>query len=296
VEIQNISDFLNAAELYCPELKPQLTEKLILTRMQLPNQLFSQLHFAWRNTSYTDVTLIVADVSFQVHKAIICSRSTFFRALCFGGLRESGKDIITLTESNPQVFSAVLEYMYTNSIELTDEIQTLVVPILIAANSYAVVGCKELMEDLIGSNLDLDNVLSLLIVADNQHAHRLLQSCTDFIQNNLTPIFTSHEYHEQKSRIDRILGSDFCEKSKTQKKEEEKMEVEEDSEPPEPKDPFEVFLMRHPEYERIAQFLRNNNGQVQEVGDMEDEDEDEEDGDEEDENSEEDGSNNEDSI
>eukprot|EP01126_Amoeba_proteus_P003999 TRINITY_DN11360_c0_g1_i11.p1 TRINITY_DN11360_c0_g1~~TRINITY_DN11360_c0_g1_i11.p1 ORF type:complete len:1040 (-),score=219.24 TRINITY_DN11360_c0_g1_i11:222-3341(-) len=215
----DISCFLAMVSVYLPEFTDILTERLILTRVQLPSTMFSDMtRYSWRSKLFCDITIIAANTPFPLHKAIICSRSSFFRALCASGLQESKNKIIHLNEDNPRVLEAVLEYIYTNNIELTEDIHELVIPILIAANQYSVVGCKEFMEDVIGSNLDVENVLSLVILADQQQATRLAKSCYEFVSHpqNTDLVFTHPEYALLKHDIDLILGEDIYKRLRAQ--------------------------------------------------------------------------------
>lgn len=132
------------------------------------------MRYAWKLRDFCDVTIVVSGVHFHLHKAIICSRSSFFRALCGTGLKESQSSCVHLNEDDPRVLEAIFEYLYTDELELTEENHELVIPILIAANQYSVVGCKEFMEDVVGCNLDVENVLSLALLAE-QHEVGLVQ-------------------------------------------------------------------------------------------------------------------------
>lgn len=48
-------------------------------------------------------------------------------------------------------------------------------------------GCKELMEDVIGCNLDVENVLSLALLASQHEVTDTLQLCTYFIRHLDSP-------------------------------------------------------------------------------------------------------------
>lgn len=69
---------------------------------------------------YSDVTLIVGGQRFNGHKIILAARSQYFRALLFGGLKESMQHEIELKDANLAAFKGLLEYIYTGRISLTD--------------------------------------------------------------------------------------------------------------------------------------------------------------------------------
>jgi len=241
----SIALFLATVHNLCPTVKPHLMERLVLSRILLPSICFEEIQFAWNNPSFVDLTLIVRGTEFGVHKSILTCRSKYFRALLSSGLAESRKESIVLDddegdETDAIVFKYVLEYIYNDCIEITDEINELVVPILISSSKYGVTGCQEIMEDLISHNLDSDNVLSLLLVADRYRAFKLSKSCYQFIShpNNLSTIFQSEEYQSCKQEIDNIYGEDFYQKKK-QEMEEAKLLEEKEKNPESEKEEVE---------------------------------------------------------
>ena len=78
--------------------------------------------------------LVIESKHFHAHRVILAARSTYFRALFYGGLRESQQtnQIIELKECKAEAFEILLLYIYTGKIRLNRE----KVNILIA-NSFA---------------------------------------------------------------------------------------------------------------------------------------------------------------
>jgi len=217
----SVSIFLSAVEKLSPTVKPHLMERLILSRILMPSIFFEDLAFAWGNISFSDLTLVVSNAEFKVHKCILCCRSSYFRALLSSGLAESRQSIITLEDDadegiGPIVFKYVLQYIYEDDVEVNEEVNGLVVEILISASKYGVTGCQELMEEIISHNLDIENVVSLTLVADLYRASKLAKSCFEFIShpNNLDAVFMGSEYLESKEEIDKIFAVGFYENKK----------------------------------------------------------------------------------
>jgi ankyrin repeat protein len=217
-ERKDIISFLDSVQKLCPSIYPHIVDRIILNRIILPSICFDEIKFGWNNPSFIDLTIIVREKEFKVHKCILVCRSKYFRVLLSSGLSESRSDRIVLDgsegdETDAIVFQYVLEYIYYDCIEISEEINELVVPILIASSKYEVTGCQEIMEELISHNLSLENVLSLALVADQHKALKLKKSCHQFIThpNNLDAIFQSEEYVTCKKEIDSIYGEDFYE-------------------------------------------------------------------------------------
>lgn len=70
---------------------------------------------------YSDVTLIVNGQRFNGHKVILAARSQYFRALLFGGLRESSQSEIELKEPTLPAFKGLLKYIYTGHMSLANQ-------------------------------------------------------------------------------------------------------------------------------------------------------------------------------
>lgn len=70
---------------------------------------------------YADVTIVVAGQKFRSHKLILAARSEYFRALLFGGMKESMQSEIELNTASLPAFKGLLKYIYTGRMSLTNE-------------------------------------------------------------------------------------------------------------------------------------------------------------------------------
>lgn len=67
--------------------------------------------------------LVIESKHFHAHRVILAARSEYFRALFYGGLRESqdGNQVIELKECKADAFEILLGYIYTGKIRLIRE-------------------------------------------------------------------------------------------------------------------------------------------------------------------------------
>lgn len=84
------------------------------------NTLSEDIGALYLSDDYSDVTLIVGGQRFNSHKIILAARSQYFRALLFGGLKESTQHEIELKDANLTGFKGLLEYIYTGRMSLAD--------------------------------------------------------------------------------------------------------------------------------------------------------------------------------
>ncbi|XP_065322235.1 BTB/POZ domain-containing protein 9-like isoform X3 [Gordionus sp. m RMFG-2023] len=75
------------------------------------------------NEEYSDVVFIVDGKRFHAHKFILASKSEYFRALLYGGMKKSLPDCneLELKDAPNQAFKTLLKYIYTGKMNLTSQ-------------------------------------------------------------------------------------------------------------------------------------------------------------------------------
>ncbi|CAE7211246.1 ARIA [Symbiodinium necroappetens] len=104
--------------------------------VQLPSNLVDDLRKLINNPAFADVTFVVENQSVYATRAHLAARSEHFRALFYGGMRESSdaEEQIVLQDVAHPVFLLLLEYIYTDQVgEISSE---LAVHLLIAAERF----------------------------------------------------------------------------------------------------------------------------------------------------------------
>ena len=76
----------------------------------------------WPN-QFADITFVIENqYPIHLHKAIMCARSEYFRALISGGMKESQLKEIPLVQINLPTFNLIRVFCYSNQIaEISDE-------------------------------------------------------------------------------------------------------------------------------------------------------------------------------
>ncbi|KAK5727353.1 hypothetical protein LTR15_003247 [Elasticomyces elasticus] len=75
--------------------------------------LISALKSMHKDSKYSDLTIKCGDQEWSVHKAIVCSQSSFFEKHCDKGWMQGEEHVITLPEDDPHVVDAMIRYFYT---------------------------------------------------------------------------------------------------------------------------------------------------------------------------------------
>jgi hypothetical protein len=134
------------------------------------------------------------------------------------------KNEIPLANISYEVFSILLQCLYgaeLNYEQISEEHS--IMDVLEAACQYQIDNLVRDLEDIIGTNLTQENVLSILLEADRHQANRLKKYCLDVIASDEEAIVNSEEYIQNKQILDAILGKFFEEEkqNREQKKREE---------------------------------------------------------------------------
>merc|ERR1712061_214081 len=149
------------------------------------------------NPMFADVTFLVEGQPVYATRAHLASRSDHFRALLYGGMRESSaasSEAIALPEITHSVFLFLLEYIYTD--QLGDISSELAVHLLIAAERFLLDRLKALCEDIIRKSISTDNVVQIIMTAKAHRADGLKDICMDFIISNEERIKTTAAFRE----------------------------------------------------------------------------------------------------
>lgn len=116
-----------------------------------------------------------------VHRAILCARSEYFRALFSGSLIE-GREAVAVVSGIPhRVCQEIVRYLYTQKLDIGDDMAEFVVDFMIWAHAWAVSDLFESLQSLIIDNLTFDNVEYLENVALEHSCPRLAQECRKFV-------------------------------------------------------------------------------------------------------------------
>ncbi|MCJ1438124.1 hypothetical protein MMC27_007511 [Xylographa pallens] len=71
------------------------------------------LHKLLNNSDYSDFTVKCGTKTWRIHRAIVCSRSKYFKRACDGDFKEAREAILTLVDEDPALIEEMLLYLYT---------------------------------------------------------------------------------------------------------------------------------------------------------------------------------------
>ncbi|CAK9800523.1 BTB/POZ domain-containing protein 9 [Anthophora plagiata] len=130
---------------------------------------------------YSDVTLIVDGERFNCHKIILAARSQYFRALLFGGLKESTQCEIELKDANLVGFKGLLEYIYTGRMSLANQREEVILDILGLAHLYGFSELEASISDYLKEILNVKNVCLIFDAALLYRLEFLTRVCREYL-------------------------------------------------------------------------------------------------------------------
>jgi hypothetical protein len=145
----------------------------------------TQLQWLLSDGSHSDITFVVGSEmkEFRAHKGILAARSDYFKAMFQEGRTvESDKDRIIISQHDPVTFKRMLDYLYSNQVDIEGAPKSEYRDLLILADKYQIEGLRKKCEEL--SVITSDNVAELLQVSVYHNATELKRKCIAFAQEN----------------------------------------------------------------------------------------------------------------
>ncbi|KAF8662641.1 hypothetical protein HU200_056242 [Digitaria exilis] len=134
----------------------------------------------------SDVTFSVGGKNIPAHKIVLATRSPVFKAQLYGQMKERRARRVTVEDIQPDVFKALLQFIYTDSLPEWDGLDAeeyceISRHLLAAADRYAMDRLKLLCASNLVDYLDTENVATTLALADQHNCDRLKDVCIEFM-------------------------------------------------------------------------------------------------------------------
>ena len=161
-DLQVISDVEQAA--FCVELAKRL------------NMLRRQDHLC-------DITLTTKDdKEFKAHRNVLSAASPFFFKLLQSDMKENREGIVRFEEISGAVMEDVLEFIYTGSVEVTQENSK---DLIAAANYLLIPDLKTVSERFLERQMSESNCISTFYFAELYQCDKLIINTRKFIHANI---------------------------------------------------------------------------------------------------------------
>lgn len=186
-----------------------------------PSDLSDNLRRLLQEKQGADVTFKVRDEVFPAHKIILAMRSPVFSAEFFGPVAvaaESTSQCVTIEDVNPDVFGALLHFVYTDTMPAMDELDAgerkeMLRHLLVGADRYAMERLKLMCEASLCESIGVEDVADMAALADRHHCEALGHACAEFIassnENEIGDVVASQGYVHLKKTCPAVLVDMF---------------------------------------------------------------------------------------
>lgn len=175
------------------------------------SQLSDNLSSLCVNQEYSDVTLIVEGQRLHAHKVILAARSEYFRALLYGGLKESSQSEIELTDAPLNAFKILLKYIYSGHMFLMTLREDVILDTLGLAHQYGFQELETAISDILHQILALRNVCAILDTARLYGLNQLIKVCHSYLDSHASEILCHESFLQlsQASLVDLLQRNSF---------------------------------------------------------------------------------------
>lgn len=120
------------------------------------------------------------------HKVLLAIESDVFKAMFYGGLKETGD--IRVTDASDAAFKMFLQFFYLNEVALSFEH---IVEVMNLGHKYMVTNCIDICAAFLENSHTAENIFTILHLAILYDRSELLKSCMDFVILNTMDVLNS---------------------------------------------------------------------------------------------------------
>ncbi|KAL3090836.1 hypothetical protein niasHS_007211 [Heterodera schachtii] len=162
--------------------------------IQHTSQLVEQIASLHLNDEFSDFVLVVDNQRFPVHRVVLAARSSYFKAMLYGGMRESSESEVILHDTPVQAFQALLKYIYTGKLQLKSFELSFVLDMLALVHKYGFSELEAAIPEYLKTILKVRNVCSIFTVAHLYSIEGLSAACLDFIDNYASDLLSGQSF------------------------------------------------------------------------------------------------------
>ena len=170
-------------------------------------ELAKRLDMLRRQDHLCDVTLVTKDdKEFKAHRNVLSAASPFFFKLLQSDMKENREGIVRFEEISGAVMEDVLEFIYTGSVEVTQENCKDLIP---AANYLLIPGLKTVSGRFLEREISKSNCISTFYFAEKYLCDELITNSINFIHANFASVAEMEEFLNLEAKeVERWISSD----------------------------------------------------------------------------------------
>ncbi|XP_078351586.1 kelch-like protein 28 [Oculina patagonica] len=156
-------------------------------------ELVERLDILRRNERFCDVKVIVKDKEFNAHKVVLAAASPFFLTLLASDMRESKEQLIKieLEEATASVTEAVLQYIYTGNVLVTEENAH---NLIATADYFLLPGLKTMACNFLKENMTIENCICNYYFAGKYQCVDMKEKACEVVNSNFSVVMQTEDF------------------------------------------------------------------------------------------------------
>lgn len=160
-----------------------------------PDEFAQEMIKLINDKEFSDIQFVIGEErqSLYAHKCILAARCEVFRAMFSTPSTSDDNAPLILSDVKPIVFMAVLEFIYTNSCNLTTD---MVIEVLASAIEYGLDGLRKVCVRYMRENMTIGTVCEFVQAALTYDQVTLREECLQLIEQNTQDVFKTQGFTE----------------------------------------------------------------------------------------------------
>ena len=170
-------------------------------------ELTKRLNILRKQDHLCDVTLVTKDdKEFKAHRNVLSAASPFFQKLLQSDMKENVEGIARFEEISGSVMEDVLQFIYTGSVELTQENSE---DLIATANYLLIPGLKTVSGRFLEEQMSNSNCISTFYFAEKYECEELVANSRKFIHANFASVAEMDEFLNLEAKeVERWISND----------------------------------------------------------------------------------------
>lgn len=160
------------------------------------NHILKSINRLRKEKKLCDITLKVRDREFCAHRVVLSACSDYFSAMFTGDLEESHQSIVELQGLDPDTMEFLLDFVYTESIQVSVENVQALLP---AACLLQLEGVQKACCKFLEQQLDPSNCLGIRSFAESHGCEELRYAAEKYILKHFVDLVQSEEFFQLSS-------------------------------------------------------------------------------------------------
>lgn len=180
------------------QLKSDIKDEIIKIIKPVDNVVCSHFQNSFEillsTENFSDVVFLVKDKMFKAHRSILAVRCRYFDSIFNSNVKESLETCIPVDNVEPEIFEAVLKYIYTN--QIPNNLELIVKNLWLATDKFELKCLKEACQKYLITNLSVTNCVDLLTFVDAYSAKDLKEKVLQYIRTNINEIVVTEQWKQ----------------------------------------------------------------------------------------------------